>query len=111
MYLTFQDFNTCTTEWRSVLTMAQARDVPDDALLIQFALRLNQLRGVDDAPSLLHPEGKPWTRKPCILQFAQVERNTRNWYRAEHKLRESYGPGADLPKEQHGASLCLHREL
>ena len=46
-------------EWRSVLTMAQARDVPDDALLLQFALRLNQLRGVDDAPSLLHPEGRP----------------------------------------------------
>ena len=86
-------------EWRSVLTMAQARDVPDDALLLHVTLRLNQLRGVDDAPSLLHPEGRPRTRKPCILQFAQVERNTRNWYQAEHKLRESYGPGADLPRE------------
>ena len=32
--------------------------------------------------------------------------------REEHKLRESNGPGANLPREQHGApSLCLHVEL
>ena len=84
MYLTFQDFNTCTTEWRSVLTMAQARDVPDDALLIQFALRLNQLRGVDDAPSLLHPALHitvciSWEKyKELVSSRAQVERKLRS---------------------------------